>query len=133
MKLFLDSSAVIELFANNKKVIDSIEKADEVYTSSLCSYEVLAGEKFSERKGLRSHYREASEFFDSAATLPFTLNDSKTASDIMAVLSIKGRKVPDMDILISAQALDKEFTVLTKDARHFEIIRKETNLEIQTF
>ncbi len=133
MKLFLDSSAVIELFANNRKVIDSIERADEVYTSSLCSYEVLTGEKFSEGKGLRSHYREASEFFDSAATLPFTLNDSKTASDIMAVLSIKGRKVPDMDILISAQALNNEFTVLTRDSRHFEIIRKETNLEIQTF
>ncbi|MBX8636824.1 MAG: type II toxin-antitoxin system VapC family toxin [Thermoplasmata archaeon] len=133
MKLFLDSSAIIELFANNKEVIDSIEKADEVYTSSLCSYEVLMGERFSERKGIKSHYKEASAFFDSAATLPFTHDDSKTASDIMATLSLKGRKVPDMDILIAAQALDRKCTILTKDARHFAIIGKETNLGILTF
>ncbi len=133
MKLFLDSSAIIELFANNKEVVGSIEKADEVYTGSLCSYEVLMGERYSERKGVKSHYNEASAFFDNAVTLPFTHNDSKTASDMMATLSLKGRKVPDMDILIAAQALNKECMVLTKDIRHFTIIEKETNLEILTF
>lgn len=133
MKLFLDSSAIIELFANNTKVLLAIEKADEIYTGSLCAYEVLMGERFSEGKSLKSHYKEVSAFFNNAATLPFTHDDSRTASDIMARLLLKGRRVPDMDILIAAQALNSGCVILTNDIRHFAVIEKETNLEMLSF
>lgn len=132
MKLFLDSSAIIELFKNNKKVIEFIEEADEIYTSSLCAYEVLVGEKYIEGKGSKSHSREASEFFKVAATLPFLYSDAEVASDIMKSLSLKGKKMPEMDALIAAQAIAKEATILTKDSRHFAIIGAETELTVQT-
>ncbi len=132
MKLFLDSSAVIELFKNNQGVVAAIEGADEVYTSSLCAYEVLVGEKYVDAKGMKSHFKEAAGFFETIATLPFDYSDAKKAADVMAKLSAKGKKVPEMDALIAAQAEPLGLTILTKDARHFDVISKETGLKMQT-
>lgn len=131
MKLFLDSSAVIELFRNNRGVVSAIEDADEVYTGSLCAYEVLVGERYVDAKGTKSHYKEAAGFFETAATLPFDYDDAKKAAGVMAALSSKGKKVPEMDALIAAQAQSLNLTVLTKDARHFDAISRETGLKVK--
>jgi hypothetical protein len=132
MRLFLDSSAIIELFRNNPDVVAAIKDADEVYTSSLCAYEVLAGEKYAEAKGMKSHYKDAANFFETVATMPFDYSDAKRTADIMSVLSAKGRKVPEIDALIAAQAIAAGLTILTKDAKHFAVIGAETGLAVQT-
>ena len=44
---------------------------------------------------------------------------------------LKGRKVDDFDVLIAAQALANDAKVLTKDSKHFEIIKEETGLAIE--
>lgn len=130
MKLFLDSSAVIELFKSNQKVVELINEADEVYTSSLCAYEVLLGEKYLENKGRRSQYTEVCVFFETAATIPFEYSDAKSASEIMAALSSKGKKIPEMDALITAQALASGATIVTRDSRHFKALEEETGLSV---
>lgn len=131
MKLFLDSSAVIELFKNNRDVVAAIEEADEVCTSSLCAYEVLVGEKYVEAKGMKSHYKDAADFFETAATLPFNYGDAKKAAGVMAALSAGGKRVPEMDALIAVQAHSAGLTILTKDAKHFSGISRETGLEVR--
>lgn len=130
MNLFLDSSAIIDLFRNDKDVIDILSKADEVYTSSICAYEVLLGEMYNDKKGRQSALEKMQKFFEVMVTLPFTYNDSLKASEITAMLSIKGKKVDDFDVLIASQALALGSTVLTKNAKHFEIIKEETGLPI---
>ncbi len=130
MKLFLDSSAIIEFFKNNQHVVDAVGKADELYTSSLCAYEVLFGEKYREEKGLVSHYNYTLMFFETIATISFTYHDAIIASGIMAKLALKGRKVAEIDALIAAQAIGKEAIVLTTDAKHFKIMKEEIGLLI---
>jgi tRNA(fMet)-specific endonuclease VapC len=130
MNIFLDSSAIIELFRDNQKALKAIEEAEEVYTSTICAYEVLLGEEYMKHKGRASLMEKVQSFFEITATLPLTYLDSSRASVIAARLSAKGKKLDDFDILIAAQALEKNAVVLTKDIKHFEIIREETGLLI---
>jgi|GEM_PF-1183770 predicted nucleic acid-binding protein len=131
MNLFLDSSAIIELFKNNQKTLRAIEEAEEVYTSTICAYEVLLGEEYMKNKGRASLVERVQGFFEVTATLPLTYLDSLRASTIAARLSAKGKKIDDFDILIAAQALEKNAVVLTKDIKHFETIKEETGLLIE--
>ncbi len=131
MKLFLDSSAIIEFLKGNDKASDAIAAADELYTSSICAYEVLVGEKFVELKGMRSAYQATLKFFDSVLTLQFTYADSVGASKIAAELMLSGKKVNDFDVLLASQALANGATILTKDSRHFEVIKDSTGLSVE--
>ena len=63
MNIFLDSSAIIELFKNNDKISDIISAADEVYTSAICAYEVLLGEAYMIEKGRPSMLEKVQKFF----------------------------------------------------------------------
>lgn len=130
MNILLDSSAVIDLFKNNQKVLKMIEEADEIYTSVICAYEVLLGEEYLKIKNKTSLIERAHEFFETTATLPLSYSVSTNASYIAASLSTKGKKLDDFDILIASQALMVNATVLTKDAKHFGIIKEETGLQI---
>ncbi|MDE1850997.1 MAG: type II toxin-antitoxin system VapC family toxin [Candidatus Micrarchaeota archaeon] len=130
MKVFLDSSVIIEFLRNNKKVVQQVAEASEIYTSSICAYEVLVGEKYLEEKGQRSHFKETAAFFDRIGTVPFSFSDAAKAAEIAARLTIKGKKVDEIDILIAAQALSHNAQFLTMDSRHFEIISAETGLAL---
>ncbi len=87
----------------------------------------MLGEKYNEVKGLKSSYTQISLFFMQIETIALSYDDVIKASEIAAKLIIKGKKVDDIDILISAQALKIGATVLTKDFKHFEILNKETD------
>lgn len=131
MNLFLDSSAIIEFFRNSEQVVDLVTNADALYTSSICAYEVLLGERYNEMKGRRSSIEKTKKFFETIATLPFTYADASNASELMRKLSSKGRKVDEFDVLIASQAAATGAVLLTKDARHFSIIKEEFGLEIR--
>ncbi|MDE1868665.1 MAG: type II toxin-antitoxin system VapC family toxin [Candidatus Micrarchaeota archaeon] len=131
MKLFLDSSAIIELFDNNSKVVKVIAEADELYTSVICAYEVLVGEKHHQIKGLRSYYEKAMRFFMDIPTLEVTHADAVLAADITAASISKGKAVDGFDFIIAAQALSRGTAVLTKNSKHFEMISAETGLQVE--
>ncbi len=129
MKLFLDTSAIIEFMKNNSKAKDAIVQADELYTSTICAYEVLVGEKYQTLKGRHSAYPKALKFFEATLTLLPSLPNAIKGSEIMAKLMLKGEQVESLDAIIAAQALDCGATILTKDVKHFDIIKRETGLE----
>lgn len=131
MKLFLDSSAIIEYLKGNEKVREVMSQAEEIYTSTICAYEVLMGEKFKEFKGQKSSYKNADRLFTVIDPLPFTYSNATTASEIAAKLAIKGKKVDEFDGLIAAQALELGATVFTKDIKHFDVLKVEIGLSIE--
>ena len=131
MNVFLDSSAIIELFKNNPTALRAVNEAETICTSTICAYEVLLGGEYMKIKGRASLIEKAQRFFEAAATLPLTYQNSLKASTIAARLSAKGKKIDDFDILIASQALEKGATVLTKDIKHFEVLKEETGLNIE--
>ena len=131
MRLFLDSSAIIEIFRNNADVVRRVSESGEIYTSVLCAYEVLVGERYHQNKGLRSSYDSALRFFADVPTLPVSNADAALAADITAALIAKGKTVEGFDFIIAAQALSKGAAVLTKNAKHFGAIAAETGLHVE--
>ncbi|MGD0729588.1 MAG: type II toxin-antitoxin system VapC family toxin, partial [Candidatus Micrarchaeaceae archaeon] len=85
---------------------------------------------YNEKKGVNSVLEKVQKFFETVVTLPFTYKDSLKASEITAMLSIKGKKVDDFDVLIASQALALGSTILTKNIKHFELIKEVTGLSI---
>jgi predicted nucleic acid-binding protein len=131
MNIFLDSSAIIELFKNNPKALKAIEEAEKVYTSTICAYEVLLGEEYMKNKGKSSSIEKVQSFFGTTTTLPLTYMNTIKASVIAGKLSEEGKRIDDFDILIAAQALENDAVVLTKDIKHFEVLKEETGLAIE--
>ena len=128
MKLFLDSSAIIEFMKNDGKAVEAVNAADELYTSTVCAYEVLVGERYQYLKGKNTSYQKVFDFFKNIASLPPTLDDAKIASDIMASLMLEGKMVDPLDTIIAAQAITVDAILLTKNQKHFRSIQKENNM-----
>ena len=133
MRLLLDTSAIIDFVENgNPRVAGLISKAEEVYTSSICAYEALVGDKYIELKG-RGSKVDFSEFFERISNLDFTYQDAKVASRITAELMLKGKKIDDFDVLIAAQALNMDAVLLTQNKKDFDTIKEYTGLKIEVF
>ena len=130
MKALLDSSAIIELLRGNVKVMEIIETADVVTTSVLCAYEVLTGEMYRERREGRSILQEVTELIAELNPLPLQLDDSIKASEICSTLMMEGRTVNTTDILISAQAIRRDLTVITKDKDFKTIKQSKSELKL---
>lgn len=131
MNLLLDTSAIIEFLKGNQKVRDSIAGSDNIYTSSICVYEVLVGEMHSEMRGLKSNYQRALSLFSKIEILQLTQKDATAASEITAKLMLKGKKVNDFDVLIGTQALAAGAPILTADAKHFRVLEKEAGVLVK--
>ncbi len=131
MKLFLDSSIVIEFLKGNQQVKDNLTGAEAMYTDALCAYEVLTGEKYNELKGFKNSYIHASLFFAQIETVTLNYSDAIKAADIAAKLIVKGKKVDDVDIIIAMHALEKGATILTKDSKHFKILEAEFGIPVK--
>lgn len=123
----MDTSAIISMFKNDQKTVSEVEASDEIFTSSLCAYEIFLGEAYSRLRGIKLK-EKAIDFFDSVEIIDFTLEDARKASEIKAILRSKGEEVNVLDILISASAYRMGLTIITRD-RDFQTISNHTGLE----
>lgn len=130
MRLFLDSSAIIEFFKNNRNVIKEIENAEEIYTSTICAYEVWLGEHYISKRKETAVPLRIGKFFDNVATLPLVYEDSVRASKISAELMHEGKKIDDFDVLIATQASAQDAAILTKDVRHFRVLEEIMSITV---
>ncbi len=114
MNILLDSSAIIGFLRGRDNVKSEVDAADEVYTSSLCVFEVLLGDAYSRLKGLnpKSH---ALSFFEGTAVVPFNMDDAKRASEMQALLVSKGKRINGLDVLIAASAVRVDSVIITYD------------------
>lgn len=69
---------------------------------------------------------------DALVQVPVRDNTWKLAIDLAFTLRRKGITVPYMDLLISALAIENNLNLLHADS-HFDIIAKNTNLNIISF
>ena len=62
------------------------------------------------------------EFLGLYAILPLTDSIIERFARLRAYLRLQGQRIPDMDLLIAATALDHDLTLVTRNFRHFERI-----------
>ncbi len=125
--VYLDTSAIIEFLRGNQRVRKIIEESSEIFTGVIQIYEIFFGEFYLEEKGYRSKIEEIKDFFLGLKTIKLEPEDSILASKIAAKLKAIGKTINDFDIIIAAQAIQRNLLLVTKD-KDFERL-KEFNLK----
>lgn len=121
MKVLIESSAIIEYLKGNVKVKEIISNSEDFYVSTLTIFEVLLGE-VEENKIL--------DFFSAFNVIGLNKKDSITASRIYKRLRDKGKLIGYFDILISAQAINRGLTLVTKDTDFLKVADEFKELKV---
>ena len=112
MKVLIESSAIIDYLKGNKKVEEVILNSEELYVSYLTVYEVLLG-NVKESKVF--------DFLSAFKIINLTKKDVIIGSQIYKKLKDKGKLIGNFDILISAQAINRRLTLVTKDSDFLKV------------
>jgi tRNA(fMet)-specific endonuclease VapC len=126
-KYLLDTSIIIELFANDQAINKYLEEAESVFVPSIAVGELYYGANKSDRM------QENMEQVKRLVSISIILNcDADTGYKYGAVknqLRRDGKPVPENDIWIAALALQHDLTLATRD-KHFEAIK---GLKVETW
>jgi hypothetical protein len=121
MKVLIESSAIIEYLKGNAKVKEIISNSEDFYVSTLTIFEVLLG-KVEENKIL--------DFLSAFNVIGLNKKDSVIASRIYKRLRDKGKLIGYFDILISAQAINRGLTLVTKDTDFLKVADEFNELKV---
>jgi len=121
MKVLIESSAIIEYLKGNAKVKEIISSSEDFYVSTLTIFEVLLG-KVEEDKIL--------DFLSAFNVIGLNKKDSVMASRIYKRLRDKGKLIGYFDILISAQAINRGLTLVTKDTDFLKVADEFNELKV---
>ena len=112
MKVLIESSAIIDYLKGNKKVKEVILNSEDFYVSSLTVYEILLG---------RAKESEILDFLSAFKIIYPTKKDAIIGSQIYKKLKDRGKLIGGFDILISAQAINRRLTLVTKDSDFLKV------------
>jgi len=121
MKVLIESSATIDYLKGNKKVKEVILNSDEFYVSSLTVYEILLG---------KVKEREILDFLSAFKIINPTKKDAIIGSKIYKKLKDKGKLIQSFDILISAQAINRRLTLVTRDSDFLKVKEEFNKLNV---
>lgn len=121
MRVLIESSAIIEYLKDNAKVKEIISNSEDFYVSTLTIFEVLLGE-VEENKIL--------DFLSAFNVIGLNKKDSIVASRIYKRLRDKGKLIGYFDILISAQAINRGLTLVTKDTDFLKVADEFNELKV---
>jgi predicted nucleic acid-binding protein len=98
---FLDSSVIIDYLEGVESVVTFVDEQETLLTSSLCVYEVLAGEVF--RPGGTDIYERRTDF-GRVQALDFTETVAIEAARLQSELLADGDPLAPRDMMIAATA-----------------------------
>jgi tRNA(fMet)-specific endonuclease VapC len=123
LSFLLDTNACIALINGKppgvrnrfQKVTDA---GDTVHVSTIAAFELWYGvEKSTQKEANRD--RLQTFFAGPIVLMNFELEDAKTAGAVRATLEAAGRPIGAYDLLMAAQALRNQATLVTANAREF--------------
>ena len=121
MKVLIESSAIIDYLKGNKKVEEVILNSEDFYISSLTVYEILLG---------KVKESEILDFLSAFKIINLTRKDAIIGSKIYKKLKDKGKLIGNFDILISAQAINRRLTLVTRDSDFLKVKEEFNKLNV---
>jgi predicted nucleic acid-binding protein len=110
---FLDSSVIIDYLAGVEDVVEFVDEQPNLVTSSICIYEVLAGEVFSAGE---TDLVGARENFGRVTALDFSEEVALEAARMQTRLLESGNPMPPRDLMIAATARSEGKELVVSDA-----------------
>lgn len=129
----LDTNALSELIKKRPRprFVDRMRRhpADALFTSTICVMELRYG---SSRRADRDAFWERiqREILPRVGILALGLREALLAGDVLAELSLHGKRIGPEDLLIGATALAHGYAVVTDNVRHFARI---PNLQVENW
>ena len=117
----LDTNIVIALFERQRKVLQKLKKATEVYLPAVVVGELIYGALKSAKA--RDNLERIEEFAAASAVLTCDLETARHYGQIKTELHRRGRPLPDNDIWIAALAQQHDLTLVSRD-RHFREVER---------
>ena len=118
MKISLDTNAYTKLMQGHKGIANELEKADELFLSTVAAGELFSG--FTMGSKTKENTRIFEDFIDNEATIiDITRNIADRYATIFKHLKTHGTPIPTNDIWIAALALEHSLVVYTRDT-HFD-------------
>ncbi len=122
MILSLDSSVVIDLMrgreaAVRRRFLAARDSGAEFKLSAVALYELAVGARKSERPDEK--LEELDGFLNAVELAPFDGEDAMVAGAIRAGLETPGLPIDTPDLMIGAQALNRQWGLVSSNIRHF--------------
>lgn len=127
-RYLLDTNIIIRLFTGDKAILNWLEKAPEIYISSIVLGELFYGAQKS--ANVESNTLKIIEFSSYSTILPCDGETAKHYGEIKNQLKKKGRPIPENDIWIGAIARQHSLTLVSGDL-HFKEIESITLEEVK--
>ena len=108
----LDSSVIIDYLDGVEEVVEFVDKQPVLVTSSICIYEVLAGEVFSAGE---ADLIEARENFGRVAAVDFSEEVASEAARMQSRLLESGTPMSPRDLVIAATARSEGKKLVVSD------------------
>jgi tRNA(fMet)-specific endonuclease VapC len=126
LTVFLDSSACIALIRQRPAIVRERTRQAEaaghrIFLSSIVAFELWYGVAYSSQPELNARLLEG--FLITMRTVPFDDEDAKVAGAIRADLRQRGSEIGPYDCLIAAQALRRDFVLITGNVREFSRVK----------
>lgn len=118
-EFLLDTNIIIALFASDKKVLQNLTVAKNIYLPSIALGELYFGARKSQR--INENIARIDELAKQANILTPDLLTAQCYGIIKNELSAKGKPLPENDIWIAAIAKHHDLILVSKD-KHFENI-----------
>lgn len=118
-KCLLDTNIVIALFADESEIKENLAKTDEVFIASIVIGELFFGARKSARS--KENIARIDEFVENNIVLGCDAGTASFYGEIKNALRLKGHPIPENDIWIAAIALQRDLTLITRDAHFSEI------------
>jgi len=122
-KVLLDTNIIISLFAEEKSVLDSLNKAEGVFVPSIVIGELNFGARKSTR--VQENLERINIFVASNVILSCDAVTAFYYGRVKEELRKKGKPIPENDIWVAAIALQHDLTLITRD-EHFKEVAELT-------
>ena len=123
-KYIVDSDILIYFLKGKKEAVEILSSIpiEDIYTTRINYTELIFGAYNSER--VEDNLKTIKDFLENFKILEYT----KSASEIFAKQKVKLKKqgniIADMDLMIASIALDKSFSLITNNKKHFNRVEK---------
>ena len=127
MKYLLDTNACIALINDKAPAVRTrlqrvLAKDAKLLISSVVAFELWYGVAKSTRREANARLVETF-FAGPVSLLPFESEDAQVAGRVRAELEAAGKPIGAYDVLIAAQALRHQLTLITANAREFSRVK----------
>jgi tRNA(fMet)-specific endonuclease VapC len=118
VKYLLDANAVIAIFKGDTGFIARLKRhaPADFAIPSIVAHELFYGADRSQRVAENLARAEAMQF----EVLEFDREDARLAGQARAAMSLAGTPIGPYDVLIAGQALARDLTLVTHNAREFQ-------------